>query len=285
MQSKHFSTIRRSGTILAACLTALTLTAAPSPATAAPHRLALIWADDFDQPAGTPPDPANWNHDTGGEGWGNEELQYYTNSTRNAAHDGAGNLAITAHKEQVADSNCWYGTCEYSSARLTTKNKFTQAYGRFEIRLKLPSGQGMWPAFWMLGSDYEEAGWPNCGEIDVMENVGNEPRTVYGTLHGPGFFDENGLAGETTNPSGMPLSADFHTFAVDWTPERITWSLDGNTYHSRTEADVPSGGRWVFDHPFFLLLNLAVGGTWPGSPDDTTQFPQQLIVDYIHVYQ
>ena len=265
---------------------ALTLAMAPASTAvvAPPHALRLTWADDFDGPSGRAPDASKWKHDVGGDGWGNQELQHYTSSTRNAALDGGGNLVITAREERPSGSSCWYGTCKYSSARLITQGKFDQAYGRFEARMKLPKGQGMWPAFWMLGADYDTKGWPDCGEIDVMENVGAEPSTSYGTLHGPGYSDENGPGGSTTLPDGAPLSGAFHTYAVDWTAESIRWSLDGRVYLTQTRKNIPAGAPWVFDHKFFMLLNLAVGGTWPGSPDSSTHFPQELTVDYVHVF-
>ncbi|MFD8499529.1 family 16 glycosylhydrolase [Amycolatopsis sp. NPDC059657] len=273
MKSFH----RWGGLLLAA---ALTITA--TPATAAPKAWALTWSDEFDGGAGQGPDPTKWTNDVGGDGWGNNELQYYTGGSRNAALDGSGNLKITARKENPGGS-CWYGTCRYSSARLITQGKFEQASGRFEARMKLPKGQGLWPAFWMLGADYDTAGWPDCGEIDIMENVGNEPNTVYGTLHGPGYFNENGPGGSAN--AARPLSEDFHVYAVEWSGEKITWFLDDQAYLTLTPDNIPPGKRWVFDHPFFLLLNLAVGGDWPGDPDSATSFPQALTVDYVRVYE
>jgi beta-glucanase (GH16 family) len=156
---------------------------------------ALTWADEFDGPAGTAPDPGRWGRDTGGSGFGNNELQYYTTGAANAALDGQGNLVITARRENPANYQCWYGTCQYTSARLNTAGRFIQAYGRFEARLKVPRGQGLWPAFWMLGNDIGSVGWPNSGEIDVMENVGFEPNTVHGSMHGPGYSGGNPLTG------------------------------------------------------------------------------------------
>jgi beta-glucanase (GH16 family) len=255
-----------------------------TPAAAAPAWV-LTWQDEFDQAAGSPPDSSKWTHEVGGDGWGNEELQYYTRSTRNAAHNGQGQLTITAIKEQPAGSSCWYGTCQYSSARLITKDKFTQRYGKVEARMKLPRGKGLWPAFWMMGDDFDSAGWPDCGEIDVMENIGSEPSTVYGTIHGPGYHSEAGPGGSTTSPDGRPLADAFHTYTVEWLPDSISWFIDGKHYLTLTPADIPSGSRWVFDHPFFMLLNVAVGGTWPGDPGSSTTFPQQLSVDYVRVYR
>jgi len=239
---------------------------------------AAVFTDDFNGAAGSGVDGSKWQLETG-DNVNNHERQYYTNGTNNAALDGNGNLVITAKRENPAGYNCWYGPCEYTSARLNTAGKFTQTYGHYEARMKLPRGQGIWPAFWMLGEDIGSNGWPNCGELDIMENVGFEPNTVHGTLHGPGYSGSGGIGAGYNGPN---FSDDFHTYAVDWSPNKITWSVDGNLYQTRTPADL-NGNRWVFDHPFFLILNLAVGGYWPGDPDGSTQFPQQLVIDYVHV--
>lgn len=251
------------------------LPGAPTSAAAA----TLTWSDEFNGPAGTPPDPTKWRYDSGGKGWGNKELQYYTKSTRNSAHDGQGSLVITARKESGGYS-CWYGTCKYTSARLLTAGRFSQKYGRFEARIKIPGGQGLWPAFWMLNNNiFSGVSWPNGGEIDVLENIGRKPSTAYGTLHGPGYS----LQGSYTLPSGAVFSSAYHTFALDWAPDSLAWSVDGVVYKRRTRADVGTN-PWVVTDPFFLLLNLAVGGSWPGSPDATTKFPARMLVDYVRVY-
>ncbi|MDT7725446.1 MAG: hypothetical protein QOI21_2022 [Actinomycetota bacterium] len=239
---------------------------------------AAVFTDDFNGPAGSGVDGSKWQLETG-DNVNNHERQYYTNGTNNAALDGSGNLVITAKKENPAGYNCWYGPCQYTSARLNTAGKFTQTYGHYEARMKLPRGQGMWPAFWMLGEDIGSNGWPNCGELDIMENVGYEPNTVHGTIHGPGYSGSTGIGAGYSGPN---FSDAFHTYAVDWAPNKISWYVDGNLYQTRTPADL-NGNRWVFDHPFFLILNLAVGGYWPGDPDGNTQFPQQLVIDYVHV--
>ncbi|RKS09401.1 beta-glucanase (GH16 family) [Nocardiopsis sp. Huas11] len=235
---------------------------------------ALVWSDEFDGPAGAAPDPAHWNHETGDHGWGNGELQNYTDSRENSALDGDGNLVITARQE--ADGG-------YTSARLTTQNKVEQAYGRFEARIKIPTGQGVWPAFWMLGDNFPETPWPNSGEIDIMENVGHEPSTVHGTVHGPGYSGGGGIGASYEHPQGGAFTDDFHVYAVEWTPDSITWSVDDVAFNTLTPADL-GGNTWVYDHPFFMILNVAVGGEWPGYPDQTTSFPQQMVVDYVRVY-
>jgi beta-glucanase (GH16 family) len=236
---------------------------------------ALSWSDEFDGAAGSAPDPATWNLETGAGGWGNNELQNYTSSRENSALDGNGNLVITARQD---------GNGGYTSARLTTQGKVQPKFGHLEARIKIPRGQGIWPAFWMLGGQIGNGvPWPDSGEIDIMENVGYEPHMVHGTLHGPGYSGGAGIGAAYTHPQGWSFADDFHTFAIDWEPGRISWSVDGNVYQTRTTADT-GGNPWVFDQPFFFLLNVAVGGNWPGYPDGTTQFPQQMVVDYVRVY-
>ncbi|MFY1633927.1 lectin [Solwaraspora sp. WMMB335] len=279
--SRRFRRLIAVGATAAATAGLLALPSGGGTAAAAPGP--LTWSDEFNGAAGTAPDAAKWRRDIGGGGWGNNELQYYTGSTANAAHDGNGNLVVTARRENPAGYNCWYGSCQYTSARLLTAGTFTQAYGRFEARIKIPRGQGIWPAFWMLGDNFGSVGWPDSGEIDIMENIGREPATVHGTLHGPGYSGGAAVTGSYTTPGGRPLADDFHVFAVDWAPDAITWSVDGTVYSRKTAADL-RGNRWVFDHPFFMILNVAVGGNWPGSPDGSTSFPQQMLVDYVRVY-
>lgn len=233
----------------------------------------LAWSDEFSGANGTAPNAANWTFDLGAGGWGNNELQTYTDSLDNAQIQD-GNLVITALKTASG----------YTSARLKTQGRFAQPYGRFEARIKVPTAAGIWPAFWMLGQDLGTLGWPACGEIDIMEVVGKTPSTVYGTIHGPGYSGSGGLGGSTTLASGR-LSDDYHLYAVEWEGTTIRWYLDGQLYATRILQDLPGGAPWVFDHPFFLILNLAVGGNWPGSPDASTPWPQKLYVDYIRVYK
>ncbi|MEE2039990.1 glycoside hydrolase family 16 protein [Nocardiopsis sp. CT-R113] len=235
----------------------------------------LVWSDEFDGAAGSAPDAANWNHETGDHGWGNNELQNYTESRDNSALDGNGNLVITARQE--ADGS-------YTSARMTTQGKVEHAYGRIEARIQIPTGQGVWPAFWMLGSDFPETEWPDSGEIDIMENVGHIPGTVHGTVHGPGYSGGGGIGASYDHPDGGAFTDDFHVFAVDWTPGSITWSVDDVPFNTITTADV-GGNPWVYDQEFFMILNVAVGGEWPGYPDETTQLPQELVVDYVRIYE
>jgi len=251
------------------------LAAAPTP----------VWHDEFNGSAGTSFDRALWAPDTGGKGFGNQERQFYTTRPENVAMDGNGHLVITARVEPESSSyQCWYGKCLYTSTRLKTKGLFAQKYGRFEARIKIPRGQGLWPAFWMLGDNIDSIGWPGSGEIDIMENIGREPAIAHGTLHGPGYSGANG-PGRADTLSGGAYADDFHVFAVSWRPNEIRWFVDGREYHRMTPANLPAGTKWVFDHPFFLLLNVAVGGGWPHDPDASTTFPQQMMVDYVRVYR
>jgi beta-glucanase (GH16 family) len=173
----------------------------------------------------------------------------------------------------------------YTSARLKTQGLQSFHYGRIEARIKIPEGQGIWPAFWMLGEDISNAGWPKCGEIDIMENIGKEPGTIHGSLHGPSTVaPTSDLTSIFTLPAGQNFADDFHLYAVEWEPDTVRFYVDSNLYATFHPSDLPAGGKWVFDHPFFIILNVAVGGDWPGSPDANTKFPQTMLVDYIRVY-
>jgi beta-glucanase (GH16 family) len=242
---------------------------------------ALTWSDEFNGPEGAAVDASKWVTETGGNGWGNDELEYYTNRSQNAyQHDG--NLVIKVLPEKYTGADGV--TRNYTSARLKTLGKFVQTYGRFEARIKIPRGQGIWPAFWMLGEDIDKPGWPACGEIDIMENIGKEPALVHGTIHGPGYSGAHGIGAPYGISDGKAVADDYHVFAVEWEPNAIRFYVDEHLYTTRTPADLPKGTKWVYDHPFFLLLNVAVGGGWPGSPDATSIFPQEMLVDYVRVY-
>ena len=244
---------------------------AHAPATPAPAGWALDWSDEF---GGSTLDRTKWVHETGGHGFGNNELQYYTDRPENARVAG-GHLIIEARRER-------YRERDYTSARIKTAGLFERTHGRYEARIKLPRGQGIWPAFWLLGADIASAGWPRCGEIDIMENIGKEPGTVHGTVHGPGYSGAHAFGAPSRLESGA-FADDFHVFAVEWEPEEIRWYRDGILYHRATPALVK--GEWVFEHPFFVILNLAVGGHWPGYPDAGTVLPQRMLVDYVRVYR
>jgi|SRR3954470_1702626 beta-glucanase (GH16 family) len=254
---------------------------------AAPHSPATVtFADEFDGPTGSPPDPQHWTPDVGGgiTGWGNNELQYYTRSG-NAFLDGAGNLVIEAARAPER-LDCWYGTCEYVSAKVTTKYRFAQRYGVFEARMKAPVGKGLWVSFWLLGNDLDVVGFPAAGEIDIAETLGDRPQVVEQHVQAPGSDPDDPerrfkWGDEHVLPAGQSF-ADWHTYAVRWTPDLIEWQVDGQPIRTLTKD--MAGKSWVFDKPFFILLNLSVGGEWPGSPNDETVFPARLVVDYVRVY-
>jgi beta-glucanase (GH16 family) len=269
----------------------ITLSSAVCPAQVGSHKaksiaparagFTLAWSDEFDQGENSAPDPAKWKFEIGGNGWGNQELEYYS-SRRENARIRQGNLEIIARKESYTGADGVKR--DYTSARLITSGKFEQAYGRFEARIKLPYGQGVWPAFWLLGADDKRVGWPQCGEIDIMENIGREPQMVHGTIHGPGYSGGKGI-GESYSVSSGRFADDFHIYAAEWEPEEIRFYVDDHLYTARRPSDLPAGTKWVYDHPFYILLNFAVGGEWPGSPDATTKFPQAMLVDYVRVYK
>jgi beta-glucanase (GH16 family) len=225
----------------------------------------IVWSDEFEGARMARPDPAKWTYDLGASGWGNRELENYTRE--NAFLDGDGHLVIEARKTDSGG---------YTSSRLKSQGLAAFTFGKIEARMQLPTGQGVWPAFWMLGEDIKPKGWPTCGEIDIMENIGKEPGIVHGTIHGPGYSGGQGIGAPYTLPAG-----GFHVYAVIRESDSIEFLVDDHAYKKIT----PAGAKWVYDHPFFLLLNLAVGGNWPGPPDDTTQFPQRLTVDYVRVYK
>lgn len=237
----------------------------------------LTWSDEFNTPDNSGPDRNKWVFEIGDGygGFGNGELEYYTDRLENA-HIEKGSLIITARKETYEEY--W----EYTSARIKTKGKFEQTYGRFEARIKLPYGQGLWPAFWMSGSNYDQEKWPKCGEIDIMEYSGKLTSKISGTIHGPGYSGTLGLGAPLV--AKVNLSDDYHIYAVEWEPDAIRWYLDDTLFQTRTPNDLNDKTKWVFDHPFFIILNMAVGGYYPGKPDETTKFPQQMAIDYIRVY-
>lgn len=234
----------------------------------------IVLQEEFDTEGA--PNPEIWGFDigTGANGWGNNELQYYTDRTENVTVQN-GYLIITAKKESYKGSG-------YTSARLLTKNKFDQAYGRFEARMRLPWGQGIWPAFWMLGADIDSNPWPGAGEIDIMEYRGQQPTIVLGSVHGPGYSGGNAIT-KSYELKNDRFDAGFHVFGIEWGPEYINYYVDNVLYNQITPADVP--GEWVFNKPFFILMNLAVGGSFVGSPNSETVFPQTMLVDYVRVYK
>ncbi len=238
----------------------------------------LVWNDEFNS---TAIDLNKWNFEIGtnGNGWGNNELEYYTDRVENAfiLNDW---LVIEAREEK-------YQGQEYTSARMTTKNKGDWLYGKFEIRARMPRGQGIWPAIWMLPTDWEYGGWPKSGEIDIVENLGQDTKTVYGTLHYGNDWPDNTHTGEKYSiPEGKDFYDGFHVFTIEWREKEIKWYVDDILYQVQTKWFTPNEDYPApFDKRFHLILNVAVGGNWPGNPDDTTQFPQRMYIDYIRVYK
>ncbi|WP_238710200.1 family 16 glycosylhydrolase [Oceanipulchritudo coccoides] len=266
--------------VLLRLLSLLALVQAPL---AAPAEYLLVWSDEFNLPDGSAPDPANWNYDIGGWGWGNQESQYYTTSTDNARIEN-GELVIELRDDTgLNGAPDLYPNNDYTSARLLTKDKHDWRYGRIEARIKVPDGgAGLWPAFWMLGNDIDAVGWPQCGEIDIMEYVSRLPDEIFGTIHGPGY--SGGAAYGNIYYFGQPVANDYHTYAVEWEPNQIRWYVDDILYHIASPADI-APNQWVFDHNHFIILNVAIGGTFGGGIARNITFPQRMLVDYVRVYQ
>ncbi|MFT0716768.1 family 16 glycosylhydrolase [Flagellimonas lutimaris] len=234
----------------------------------------LTLSEEFDTDG--QPNASIWGYEigTGENGWGNQELQYYTDRPENVNVQN-GVLLITAREESFEGSS-------YTSARLVTKDKFEQRYGRFEARIRLPYGQGIWPAFWMLGADIDENPWPGAGEIDIMEYRGQNPTLLIGSVHGPGYSGGEAISKEY-NLVNDRFDTGFHIFGIEWGPEYVNFYVDDVLYNQITPEDVT--GTWVFNKPFYILMNLAVGGTFVGSPNEETEFPQTMLVDYVRVYK
>lgn len=280
MKSRVISLLLAIAVLAAGCQSAgqteLSSLAIPTPIPtpiAAKEGWELVWNDEFD---GDAINRSDWTFDLGGGGWGNGEAQVYTDRPENARLE-EGLLVIEGRKEPNDQ-----GGFQFTSARLKTQGLKTFQYGRIEARLKVPAGAGTWPAFWMLGSNFDQVGWPDCGEIDIMEYVGRDPTVVMGTLHGPGYSGALGLKGNSLQDHA--IADDFHTYAIEWDEDHISWFFDDVEYHTLTRDDVGSE-RWVFDQPFFLILNLALGGTLGGFISADTVFPAHVYVDYVRVYQ
>jgi len=236
--------------------------------------MTMIWSDEFNPKT---LNTGNWTYETGGGGWGNNELEYYTTNSKNLFLTG-GYLVIEAREEIV-------GTNNYTSARIKTQNKKTFTYGRIDVRAKLPKGQGLWPAIWMLGNNITQQGfgWPACGEIDIMEFLGNDPGKVYGTVHwGVAGGSHNYIGGNYSLTTG-DFNSSFHVFSLQWDDSMMTFLVDDEPFYSASKTDI--GSNYPFDKPFFFIMNVAVGGNWPGSPNSSTVFPQRMIVDYVRVFQ
>ncbi len=234
--------------------------------------MTLAWSDEF---TANYINTNNWSYDTGGSGWGNNELEYYTNSNKNAYTTG-GYLVIEARKETM-------GTNNYTSARMISKDKKTFTYGRIDFRAKLPKGQGVWPALWMLGNNIGTTPWPACGEIDIMELLGHEPQKTYGTVHWGAAGGASTHIGGNYSLSSLTFNDKFHLFSLKWEADKMTFLIDDVAFFIVNKSQIT--GNYPFDKPFFFIMNVAVGGNWPGNPDATTVFPQRMIVDYVRVFQ
>ena len=246
-----------------------------------------VWSDEFDGAAGASVDAAKWSYDlgdgcsSGNCGWGNNEKEYYTSAPDNIALDGQGHLAIVAR--QATGLTCYYGACRYTSAKITTRGKLSAAPGRVEARIKLPAGQGLWPAFWMLGSSFPGTPWPACGELDIMENRGSTPNISSSAVHGPGYSGNTPFARANTIAPGT-LADDYHLFAVEWNADAVNFYVDGSAHYSVLRAELQERGASILDQPYFIILNLAVGGNFDGDPRSDAIFPATMLVDYVKVY-
>ncbi|MBT4757689.1 MAG: glycoside hydrolase family 16 protein [Opitutae bacterium] len=240
---------------------------------------ALVWSDEFD---GTELDFTKWAVEENGHGGGNSELQYYLDLPKNVRVE-HGHLVIEAHKEAI---NIAGVQKDYSSGRIRTKRRAAWTYGRFEIRAQLPKGRGLWPAIWLLPDSDRYGGWAASGEIDIVELVGHEPEKIHGTIHHGGSWPRNKHTGGTYSLTDGNFADDFHVFAIEWTADSIRWYVDETLYYEVNEWQSEGGPSPApFNQPFHMIINLAVGGNWPGHPDYTAEFPAQLKVDYVRIYQ
>lgn len=278
------------GTVLGCTSSGSPRTDTPTTSPNPPAERQLVWADEFDGPAGSRVDNSTWRYDLGDGcqagncGWGNNEKEYYTSDAENIVLNGQGQLAITA-RPAPAGLTCYYGACRYTSAKITTRgNALVPPGGRLEARIKLPSGQGLWPAFWMLGNNFPTTPWPQCGEIDVMENHGSDVTSISSAMHGPGYSGNTPFV-RSYQLAATSFSDDFHTFAAEWNTNGIQLSVDGKVYHVVLRDDVQRRGNWVFDQSFFVILNLAVGGTFDGDPKSDAILPATMLVDYVRAYR
>jgi beta-glucanase (GH16 family) len=266
-----------------ACRSVASSIAPPTPTSA----WSQLWADEFDGPAGARLDSTKWRYETADGcaericGWGNDEKQYYTDAPENVSLNGEGQLMIVARRAP-AGLTCYYGPCRYTSAKVSTRGKLLVAPGRVEARIALPSGQGLWSAFWMLGHGYPATPWPVCGELDIMESRGRDPTTTSSAVHGPGYSGTTPFVHANRLTRGD--AGAFHTFAVEWDSLRVRFFVDDTVHYTITHSDVERFGQSVLDQPFFVILNLAVGGTFDGDPQSDAIFPATMLVDYVRVY-
>jgi len=248
----------------------------------------LVWSDEFDGAAGASVDQAKWSFDLGDGctvgicGWGNNEKEYYTNAPENVSLDGQGHLAIVA-RPAVLNTTCYYGICRYTSAKITTRGKMNAAPGRVEARIRIPAGQGLWPAFWMLGNDFASVGWPASGELDIMENKGSAPNTSSSAIHGPGYSGNTPFAHANVVSPGT-LADNYHLYAVEWDAAGANFYVDGTLHYAVYRADIQRYGTSILDKPYYIILNLAVGGNFDGDPKSDSILPATMLVDYVRVY-
>jgi beta-glucanase (GH16 family) len=242
-----------------------------------------VWRDDFDGELGAAPDASKWTPRVREHGQ-NAEQDYDTARRENSFLDGQGYLVLRARAEHFVDATGLASEQPYTSARLDTRGKLEPMYGKLEARIQLPrGGKGVWPAFWLLGANAEEVRWPACGEVDILEMKGSAPSQISGSLHGPGYSGSNPYTRSRALSAGN-FGDDFHVFALEWTAEGIRWLVDGRPFHVRTPSGLAADGKtWVFDHPFYIIVNLAIGGLFDGNPDEQTAFPQDMTLDYVSV--
>jgi beta-glucanase (GH16 family) len=267
---------------------AATTTSPPDTTKPAPVTWTLVWSDEFDGPAGAPVDTTKWAFDLGDGcpglcGWGNKEKEYYTNAPDNVSLDGQGHLAIVA-RPAVLNVSCYYGPCRYTSAKITTRGKFAAAPGKVEARIRIPAGQGLWPAFWMLGNDLATVGWPASGEIDIMENKGSTPNASSSALHGPGYFGNTPFSHTNFLPAPFNLTDDLHVYSVEWDASHALFYAEPTIHYSVSRSALQSYGPSILDKPYFVILNLAVGGNFDGDPKSDAILPATMLVDYVRVY-
>lgn len=248
-----------------------------------------VWSDEFDGPAAARIDSTKWSYELGDGckagicGWGNSEKEFYTDTTDNVSLNGQGQLAIVA-RQAVVPRQCYYGPCRYTSAKITTRGKMTAAPGRVEARIKIPGGQGLWPAFWMLGRDFPAVPWPACGELDIMENKGSNPSSTSSAIHGPGYSGATPF-GHAYSISPNKLSDDFHLYAIEWNAYEVRFLVDSTAHYVVTPDQLMRYGKSVLDQSYFVILNLAVGGNFDGDPGSNAIFPATMLVDYVRVYR
>ncbi|MFN8669207.1 MAG: glycoside hydrolase family 16 protein [Gemmatimonadaceae bacterium] len=249
----------------------------------------LVWSDEFDGPTGARPDSTRWRYEIGDGcaagncGWGNNEKELYTSDAANASLTGSGMLAITA-RVAAGGTSCYYGPCRYTSAKITTKGKYEPAFGRVEARIKLPRGQGLWPAFWMLGSGFPATPWPASGEIDIMEFRGSRPFEMSSAMHGPGYSGDKTPFVHRHGGDGWSFVDGFHTYAAEWEPGQMRFYVDDALHYTVNRSATATLGDWAFDHSFYIILNLAIGGGFDGDPASDAIFPATMLVDYVRVF-